>query len=74
VVRTGPRQRRRPESTWGSLPQQVEKTFPQWVRTGADGYRVLAPEGFEAVTVEAVRTVNQKVDAVAAENVMLRSA
>lgn len=39
----------------GMIAQEVEEVFPDWVETGADGYKRLTVRGFEALTVEAVR-------------------
>ena len=39
----------------GFLAQEVERVFPEWVETGADGYKRLSIRGFEALTVEALR-------------------
>jgi hypothetical protein len=39
----------------GMIAQEVERVFPDWVHEGPDGYKRLAPTGFEALTVEALR-------------------
>jgi hypothetical protein len=49
----------------GFLAGEVEAVFPEWVETGADGYRILSIRGFEALVVEAMRELH-------AENATLR--
>lgn len=44
----------------GMVAQEVEKVFPDWVSTGADGYKRLSYRGFEALTVEALRELRQE--------------
>ncbi len=44
----------------GMVGQEVEKVFPEWVTITANGYRYLCPEGFEALTGEAVRELKQE--------------
>jgi trimeric autotransporter adhesin len=44
----------------GMIAQDVESIFPQWVRDDADGYKALSYEGFEALTVEAVRELAEQ--------------
>jgi hypothetical protein len=46
-----------PERDTGFLAGEVEKVFPDWVETGPDGYRMLGIRGFEALVVEALRTL-----------------
>lgn len=41
----------------GFLAQEVETVFPEWVTEGNDGYRRLLVRGFEALSVEALRTL-----------------
>ena len=50
----------------GFIAQEVEKVFPEWVVTDADGYRGVAIRGFEALAVEAMRELR-------AENEQLRA-
>jgi endosialidase-like protein/collagen triple helix repeat protein/trimeric autotransporter adhesin len=57
----------------GMIAQQVEKVFPEWVKTGPDGYRALNYEGFEALTVEAFREVDGELDSLREENAALRA-
>lgn len=44
----------------GFVAQEVAATFPEWVHEGEDGYLRLQIRGFEALAVEAVRTVVSK--------------
>jgi hypothetical protein len=46
----------------GMIAQDVEKVFPDWVSTGADGYKRLTFRGFEALTVEALRQLREEKD------------
>ncbi len=44
----------------GMVAQEVERVFPSWIDTGADGYkRRLTFRGFEAVAVEAIRELQE---------------
>ncbi len=48
----------------GFIAQDVEKVFPQWVIGGDKGsYKYLNVNGIEALTVEAVRELNNDIDA-----------
>jgi len=49
----------------GLVAQEVEKVFPEWVSTGAHGYKEMTPKGLEALIVEALREL--KADAGEAE-------
>jgi hypothetical protein len=55
----------------GLVAQEVEKVFPDWVETGADGYKRVTVRGLEALVVEALRELqqelNRKVEAQRAE-------
>jgi len=42
---------------------QKATVFPEWVRTGADGYKAVNFYGFEAVTIEAVKQLKTENDA-----------
>jgi hypothetical protein len=44
----------------GLLAQEVEKVFPDWVETGADGYKRVTVRGLEALVVEALRQLRQE--------------
>lgn len=46
----------------GMIAQEVEEVFPQWVYTAPDGYKALSYEGFEALTVEAMRELKTEND------------
>jgi len=46
-----------PGTRTGFVAQQVETVFPDWISYDAQGYRLVAPKGFEALTVEALREV-----------------
>lgn len=39
----------------GFIAQQVETVFPDWISRDAAGFLLVAPKGFEALTVEALR-------------------
>jgi hypothetical protein len=39
----------------GFVAQDVERVFPEWVSTDEGGYRLVGPQGFEALAVEALR-------------------
>jgi hypothetical protein len=47
----------------GLVAQEVEKVFPDWVETGADGYKRMTVRGLEALVVEALRELQQQKDA-----------
>ncbi len=47
----------------GMVAQEVERVFPDWVETGAAGYKRLTYRGFEALTVEALRELRDEKDA-----------
>ena len=47
----------------GMIAQDVERVFPNWVDTTADGYRTLTFRGFEALAVEALRDLRKEKDA-----------
>lgn len=51
----------------GFLAQEVERVCPQWVSENADGEKVLNMNGFEALSVEAVREINTRIDGKIAE-------
>lgn len=51
----------------GMVAQEVERVFPDWVETGASGYKSVTFRGFEALTVESLRELK-------AENARLRQA
>jgi len=51
----------------GMIAQDVEKVFPEWIGTGADGYKTLTVIGFEGLAVEGLRELRQEKDAQVAE-------
>jgi hypothetical protein len=66
-----------PKGTFsGFIAQEVEKVFPNWIGHDNDGYLTVGPQGFEALTVEALRelktTENDKVAALERDNAELR--
>jgi hypothetical protein len=44
----------------GLLAQEVERVFPDWVESGADGYKRVTVRGLEALVVEALRELRQE--------------
>lgn len=60
----------------GFIAQDVEKVFPNWIGHDNDGYLTVGPQGFEALTVEALRELktseNDKVAALERDNAELR--
>lgn len=44
----------------GFVAQQVETVFPDWISYDAQGFRLVAPKGFEALTVEALRELQTR--------------
>lgn len=44
----------------GFVAQQVERVFPEWVSTDDAGYRLVGPQGFEALAVEALRELREE--------------
>lgn len=68
----------------GFIAQDVENTFPQWIGRTEDGYRTVGTQGFEALTVEALRELrsesatlgdaqDQRIRALEADNAGLRA-
>ncbi len=47
----------------GFIAQEVERVFPNWVHRDPEGFRLVAPTGFEALAVEALREVKNSSDA-----------
>ena len=47
----------------GFIAQQVQQVFPDWVGQTPDGYLSVGPQGFEAMTVEALRELRAEKDA-----------
>jgi hypothetical protein len=50
----------------GLIAQQVEKVFPEWVTTTPDGYKALTLNGFEALTIEALRELKAEIESLKA--------
>ena len=46
----------------GLIAQQVEKVFPEWVTTTPDDHKALTLNGFEALTIEAIRELHHEVE------------
>lgn len=47
----------------GFVAQEVQPVFPEWVGKTPDGYLSVGPQGFEAMTVEALRELRAEKDA-----------
>jgi len=47
----------------GFIAQEVQQVFPEWVGQTPDGYYSVGPQGFEAMTVEALRELRAEKDA-----------
>ena len=45
----------------GLIAQEVEEVFPEWVGTQEDGGKTLTIRGFEALTIEALRELTERV-------------
>jgi hypothetical protein len=58
----------------GFLAQEVEAEFPEWVTDGKDGYKRLHIRGFEALAVEALRSIDRHGRALAARVTALEEA
>src|SRR5581483_2690544 len=60
----------------GFIAQDVQPTFPNWIGHDAQGYLTVGPQGFEALTVEALREMKHDDDAriakLEADNAALR--
>jgi hypothetical protein len=57
----------------GFISQEVERVFPQWVSDDADGYKLLATTGFDALAVEALRELDRKISILEKENEQLKT-
>lgn len=49
---------------YGMIAQTVEKVIPEWVREGLDGFKILTFRGFEALAVEAIRVLDNRIKAI----------
>jgi Chaperone of endosialidase len=52
----------------GMLAHEVEEVFPEWISTDPQGYKQLTVRGFEALVVEALRTLKAAQDQIAGQN------
>ena len=46
----------------GFIAQEYEKVFPEWVKTGPDGFKTIETAGLHAIEVESIRTLNTEND------------
>jgi hypothetical protein len=65
--------RRPPGEQIGFVAQQVTEVFPSWVATDSDGFLTVGPQGFEALTVEALRELRDESTALRDEDTALRA-
>ena len=52
----------------GMLAHEVEEVFPEWISTDPEGYKQLTIRGFEALVVEALRTLKAIQDRIEGQN------
>ena len=52
----------------GMLAHEVEEVFPEWISTDLEGYKQLTIRGFEALVVEALRTLKATQDRIEGQN------
>jgi len=52
----------------GFIAQEVEPNFPNWIDRDEKGYMTVGPQGFEALTVEALRTLETENAALMLDN------
>jgi hypothetical protein len=45
----------------GLVAQEVEEVFPEWISTDPNGYKNLTIRGFEALAVEAIRELQERI-------------
>ena len=57
----------------GLIAQDVEKIFPQLVKTNSDGYKAVAYDKLSAVLVEAVKEQQKQIESTKLENLQLKS-
>lgn len=55
------------EKRIGFIAQEVEQVLPNWVKPTPDGHKAISLEGFEALTVESMRTLKSEIDALKAK-------
>jgi hypothetical protein len=53
-----------PGRQMGFIAQEVEKVLPEWVMEGANGYKGIAINGFEALVIEALRELKTELDSI----------
>ncbi len=56
-----------PGVRFGFVAQEAEDVFPSWVATESNGYKSVTIQGFEALTVEAIRDLRSEKDTQVAE-------
>ncbi|OGS36805.1 MAG: hypothetical protein A2293_00925 [Elusimicrobia bacterium RIFOXYB2_FULL_49_7] len=57
----------------GFVAQEVERVFPDWVSTDNDGYKGINMRGFDALAVEAIRTLKTENDELSKKNKALET-
>jgi hypothetical protein len=61
-----------PDATrFGFVADEVEKVFPEWVGTGSDGMKYVRGENLAALTIEAMRELDERLRALTEENARL---
>jgi len=43
------------------IAQDVEKVIPEWIKTDPDGYKRIEPIGVDALLIEAIKELKEKV-------------
>ena len=57
----------------GLMADEVEKVFPEWLSIDSEGYKQLTVRGFEALVVEALRTLKAENDYIKVQNQALET-
>jgi hypothetical protein len=57
----------------GLIADEVEKVFPEWLSIDSEGYKQLTVRGFEALVVEALRTLTAENDYIKVQNQALET-
>jgi hypothetical protein len=57
----------------GLIADEVEEVFPEWISTDPEGYKQLTVCGFEALVVEALRTLKAENDHIKVQNQALET-
>ena len=52
----------------GLIADEVEEVFPEWISTDTEGYKQLTVRGFEALVIEALRTLKAENDHIKVQN------